>query len=48
VAYGFFPHRHQTLLEQQPMMHSANERIDVRDLTFASRFYRDLARHLLS
>ncbi|HLY35085.1 MAG TPA: M20/M25/M40 family metallo-hydrolase [Candidatus Limnocylindria bacterium] len=48
VAYGFFPQRHQTLLESAPLIHSANERIDVRDLGFASGFYADLARELLS
>jgi acetylornithine deacetylase/succinyl-diaminopimelate desuccinylase-like protein len=41
VAYGFFPQRHQTWLEAAPLMHNANERIDVRDLGFAARFYRD-------
>jgi acetylornithine deacetylase/succinyl-diaminopimelate desuccinylase-like protein len=47
VAYGFFPQRHMTLLESAPLVHSANERIDVRDLGFAARFYADLARELL-
>jgi len=47
VAYGFFPQRHQTLLESAPLIHSADERIDVRDLGFATRFYADLARELL-
>jgi acetylornithine deacetylase/succinyl-diaminopimelate desuccinylase-like protein len=47
VAYGFFPHRHQTLLETQPLMHGADERIDVRDLGYAARFYADMARTLL-
>jgi acetylornithine deacetylase/succinyl-diaminopimelate desuccinylase-like protein len=47
VAYGFFPQRHQTLLESAPLVHSANERIDVRDLGFAASFYADLARDLL-
>src|SRR5581483_8147093 len=32
VAYGFFPQRHQTMLEASPLMHNADERIDVRDL----------------
>ena len=32
VAYGFFPHRHQTLHETWPLIHSADERIDVRDV----------------
>ena len=47
VAYGFFPHRHQPLLETFPMMHSDDERIDVRDLGYAAGFYADLARDLL-
>ena len=28
-------------------MHGADERIDVRDLGFAARFYRDVAQELL-
>jgi acetylornithine deacetylase/succinyl-diaminopimelate desuccinylase-like protein len=47
VAYGFFPQRHMTLLETSPLVHSADERIDVRDLGFAAACYRDLARELL-
>jgi acetylornithine deacetylase/succinyl-diaminopimelate desuccinylase-like protein len=48
VAYGFFPHRHMTLLDTGPLVHSADERIDVRDLGFAAACYADLARELLS
>jgi acetylornithine deacetylase/succinyl-diaminopimelate desuccinylase-like protein len=47
VAYGFFPHRHQSMLESAPLVHGADERIDVRDLAFATELYRDLARLLL-
>lgn len=47
VAYGFFPQLHQTRFETAPLVHSANERIDVRDLGFAATFYRDVARELL-
>jgi acetylornithine deacetylase/succinyl-diaminopimelate desuccinylase-like protein len=47
VAYGFFPQRHQTLLEAAPLVHNADERIDVRDLGFAASFYADVARELL-
>ncbi len=47
VAYGFFPQRHMTLLEASPLVHNADERIDVRDLGFASGFYVDIARELL-
>jgi acetylornithine deacetylase/succinyl-diaminopimelate desuccinylase-like protein len=48
IAYGFFPQRHQPLLETAPLIHSANERIDVRDLGFAAQFYADIARRLLA
>jgi acetylornithine deacetylase/succinyl-diaminopimelate desuccinylase-like protein len=47
VAYGFFPHRYQTLLESAPLVHGADERIDVRDLGFAAQFFSDLAQELL-
>jgi acetylornithine deacetylase/succinyl-diaminopimelate desuccinylase-like protein len=47
VAYGFFPQRHQTLVEAVPLVHNADERIDVRDLAVAAGFYRDLAREML-
>jgi acetylornithine deacetylase/succinyl-diaminopimelate desuccinylase-like protein len=47
VAYGFFPQRHQSLLESAPLVHNADERIDVRDLGFAAQFYADLAAELL-
>jgi acetylornithine deacetylase/succinyl-diaminopimelate desuccinylase-like protein len=47
VAYGFFPQRHQSLYETWPLMHSADERIDVRDLGLAARFFADLPRRLL-
>jgi acetylornithine deacetylase/succinyl-diaminopimelate desuccinylase-like protein len=47
VAYGFFPHRHMTLAETWPMLHAADERIDVRDLGFATSCYRDVTKELL-
>ena len=47
IAYGFFPHRHQTVGESEPLMHNADERIDVRDLGYAASFYADLAPALL-
>jgi acetylornithine deacetylase/succinyl-diaminopimelate desuccinylase-like protein len=47
VAYGFFPHRHQTLHEAAPLIHGADERIDVRDVGFATRFFFDLAQLVL-
>jgi acetylornithine deacetylase/succinyl-diaminopimelate desuccinylase-like protein len=47
VAYGFFPQRHQTLFETWPLIHAADERINVRDLGVAARFFADLPRRLL-
>jgi acetylornithine deacetylase/succinyl-diaminopimelate desuccinylase-like protein len=47
VAYGFFPQRHQSLLETAPLIHGADERIDIRDLAFATEFFRDLALRML-
>jgi acetylornithine deacetylase/succinyl-diaminopimelate desuccinylase-like protein len=47
VAYGFFPQRHQSLLQTAPLIHSADERIDLRDLAFATDLFRDLALRLL-
>jgi acetylornithine deacetylase/succinyl-diaminopimelate desuccinylase-like protein len=47
VAYGFFPQRHQGLLDAGPLVHNADERIDVRDLGFATGFFADVARELL-
>ena len=40
VAYGFFPQRHQPMLATTPLVHGADERIDVRDLAFATRAVR--------
>jgi acetylornithine deacetylase/succinyl-diaminopimelate desuccinylase-like protein len=47
VAYGFFPQRHQSLYDVWPLMHSNDERIDVRDLDFAAGFFADLPRRML-
>jgi acetylornithine deacetylase/succinyl-diaminopimelate desuccinylase-like protein len=47
VAYGFFPHRHMTIYDTAPLVHSADERIDVRDLTLAADFYAHAAQELL-
>ncbi len=47
VAYGFFPQRHMTLYETSPLIHAADERIDVRDLGFAASFFRDVCTELL-
>jgi len=48
VAYGFFPHRHQTLTETASLVHNADERIDLRDLAYATQFYADMAGELLA
>src|SRR5436190_6920659 len=48
VAYGFFPHLHMSLHDTAPLIHGADERIDVRDLGFAARFFHDLPRRLLA
>jgi acetylornithine deacetylase/succinyl-diaminopimelate desuccinylase-like protein len=47
VAYGFFPQRHMTLYDTMPLIHSADERIDVRDLGFAATFFRDVTKAIL-
>ena len=48
VVYGFFPQRYMTMLESAPLVHGADERIDVRDLGFAAEFYADIARAVLA
>jgi acetylornithine deacetylase/succinyl-diaminopimelate desuccinylase-like protein len=47
VAYGFFPQRHQSMTATQPLVHGADERIDVRDVQFATEFFSDLATRTL-
>jgi len=47
VAYGWFPHRHQTFYETSPLIHSADERIDVRDLEWATKSFKDVTRRML-
>jgi acetylornithine deacetylase/succinyl-diaminopimelate desuccinylase-like protein len=47
VAYGFFPQRHQSMQQSAPLIHGADERIDLRDLAFATELYRDLAQRVL-
>lgn len=47
VAYGFFPHRRIELGEQAGRMHAKDERIDVEDLEFATRCFRDVTRRIL-
>jgi len=47
VAYGFFPQRHMALQQAAPLIHGADERIDVRDLGFAADFFAELPHRLL-
>jgi acetylornithine deacetylase/succinyl-diaminopimelate desuccinylase-like protein len=47
AAYGFFPQRHQSYYDTWALVHSADERIDLRDLAFAADFFVDLPRRLL-
>jgi acetylornithine deacetylase/succinyl-diaminopimelate desuccinylase-like protein len=47
VAYGFCPQRHQMLFESVPLIHGADERIDVRDLALAADFFASLALRVL-
>ncbi len=48
VAYGFFPQRYQPMVATTPLVHGADERIDVRDVALATRLYGDLALRLLA
>jgi len=48
IAYGFFPQKHMTLYEAAPLIHSADERIDARDVEFAAKFFTDASRELLA
>jgi acetylornithine deacetylase/succinyl-diaminopimelate desuccinylase-like protein len=47
VAYGFFPMRHQDLYATWPLIHGADERIDLRDLAWATAFYAWLPKRML-
>jgi acetylornithine deacetylase/succinyl-diaminopimelate desuccinylase-like protein len=47
AAYGFFPHKHASIYETNPLVHGADERIDVRDLEYAKRFFADATRRVL-
>ena len=48
VVYGFCPHREISLIEAAPLIHGADERVPAADVEFAARFFRDLARTVLS
>ena len=47
IAYGFFPQRHMSLHDVSPLVHSHDERIDVRDLALATDCFRDVVVELL-
>jgi acetylornithine deacetylase/succinyl-diaminopimelate desuccinylase-like protein len=47
VAYGFFPMRHQDLYGTWPLIHGADERIDLRDLGWATEFFAWLPKRML-
>jgi len=47
TAYGFFPQRHMPLLQSAPLIHNADERIDMRDLGLAAGFFTEVACELL-
>jgi acetylornithine deacetylase/succinyl-diaminopimelate desuccinylase-like protein len=47
AAYGFFPHVARSRFETDPLIHSADERIDVRDLEFATGFFRHICERML-
>jgi acetylornithine deacetylase/succinyl-diaminopimelate desuccinylase-like protein len=47
IAYGFFPQKHMDLFATAPLVHGADERIDVRDLGFAAGFYHHLPPRLM-
>ena len=47
AAYGFFPHRVTTRFDNDPLIHGADERIDIRDLAFATTFFRALCEAML-
>ena len=47
AAYHGVEHKAIAAYEAAPLIHSADERIDVRDLGFAARFFRDVTQELL-
>jgi acetylornithine deacetylase/succinyl-diaminopimelate desuccinylase-like protein len=48
LAYGFCPQRHMSLHQSAPLIHGADERIDVRDLALAARFFHELPQRVLA
>jgi acetylornithine deacetylase/succinyl-diaminopimelate desuccinylase-like protein len=47
AVYGFCPQRGMSMLEAAPLVHSADERILVEDVEYATRFFYDLPRRVL-
>ncbi|MFY9264871.1 MAG: M20/M25/M40 family metallo-hydrolase [Solirubrobacterales bacterium] len=47
VAYGFFPQMKMDMYESEPLIHGADERIPVDDLTLAAEFFAHVVRKLL-
>jgi acetylornithine deacetylase/succinyl-diaminopimelate desuccinylase-like protein len=39
VAYGFFPQIEMEMYDSDPLMHAADERIPIKDLTLATEFF---------
>jgi acetylornithine deacetylase/succinyl-diaminopimelate desuccinylase-like protein len=47
IAYGFFPQIKMDMYESDPLIHSANERIPIEDLTLATEFFASTVPQLL-
>jgi acetylornithine deacetylase/succinyl-diaminopimelate desuccinylase-like protein len=47
AAYGFFPHCVRSRFEVDHLLHAAHERIDLRDLAFATSFFGAMCERLL-
>ena len=47
VAYGFFPQRAMDLFEASPLVHGADERVPVADLSFAAEAYVHICQEML-
>lgn len=48
VAYGFFPQIEMDMYDSDPLMHAADERIPIQDLTLATEFFADVVPKLLA
>jgi len=47
-AYGFFPHRYMPITLHGPLVHGADERIDLRDLAYGTSFFKYLIESVLA